>query len=96
VIGSIFSTLYINRLADSAILQALPEAAQTTARDGLAQGLAVAAQAPGPAAGTLRDTVSDAFMSGLHAGCLTAAAVCLVGAVFVLAFLPSHPAGTRQ
>jgi hypothetical protein len=96
VIGSIFSTLYINRLSDSTILQGLPEAAQSTARDGLAQGLAVAAQSPPPIAGALRDNVSDAFMSGLHAGCLTAAAVCLVGAVFVLAFLPSHPAGTRQ
>ena len=31
-------------------------------------------------------------MSGLHAGCLTAAAVCLVGALLVLAFLPAHPA----
>ena len=30
-------------------------------------------------------------MSGLHAGCLTAAAVCLVGAFFVLAVLPAHP-----
>lgn len=95
VIGSIFSTLYINRLADSAMLQALPQAAQETARDGLAQGLAVAAQSPAPIAGTLRDNVSDAFMSGLHGGCLTAAAVCLAGAFFVLAFLPAHPAGSR-
>jgi len=31
-------------------------------------------------------------MSGLHAGCLTAAAVCLVGAFFVLAVLPAYPA----
>ena len=92
VIGSIFSTLYINRLSDSTILQGLPEAAQSTARDGLAQGLAVAAQSPPPIAGALRDNVSDAFMSGLHAGCLTAAAVCLVGALLVLAFLPAHPA----
>ncbi len=74
------------------ILQGLPEAAQSTARDGLAQGLAVAAQSPPPIAGALRDNVSDAFMSGLHAGCLTAAAVCLAGALFVLAFLPAHPA----
>jgi EmrB/QacA subfamily drug resistance transporter len=92
VIGSIFSTLYINRLADSTILQALPQAAQDTARDGLAQGLAVAAQSPAPVAGALRDNVSDAFMSGLHAGCLTAAGVCFAGALFVLAFLPAHPA----
>ncbi len=91
VVGSIFSTLYIRALSDSEILRAAPEAAQETARDGLAQGLQVAAQSPASVAGTLRDTVSDAFMSGLHAGCLTAAAVCLVGAFFVLAFLPAHP-----
>jgi len=43
VVGSIFSTLYISRLSDSAILQAAPESAQATARKGLAQGLQVAA-----------------------------------------------------
>jgi hypothetical protein len=91
VVGSIFSTLYIRYLADSEILRAAPEFAQSTAREGLAQGLQVAAQAPAPAAEALRNTVSDAFMAGLHAGCLTAAAVCLVGAIFVLAFLPAHP-----
>ena len=46
VVGSIFSTLYIHQLSDSAILRALPQAAQATAREGLAQGLAVAAQSP--------------------------------------------------
>ena len=91
VVGSIFSTLYIRSLDDSEILQAAPSSALQTAREGLAQGLQVAAQSPTPVAGTLRDTVSDAFMSGLHAGCLTAAAVCLVGAFFVLAYLPAHP-----
>lgn len=91
VMGSIFSTLYIRQLADSELLRSAPAAAQATARDGLAQGLQVAAQSPPAVAGPLRDTVSDAFMSGLHAGCLTAAAVCLVGALFVLAVLPAHP-----
>ncbi|MDA2892452.1 MFS transporter [Mycolicibacterium sp. BiH015] len=91
VVGSIFSTLYIRHLSDSDILAQAPQAAQESAREGLAQGLQVAAQAPPPIAETLRTTVSDAFMSGLHAGCLTAAAVCLVGAFFVLAFLPAHP-----
>ncbi len=92
VVGSIFSTLYIRHLADSEILRAAPQFAQDTAREGLAQGLQVAASSPPSVAATLRDTVSDAFMSGLHAGCLTAAGVCLVGACFVLAFLPAHPA----
>jgi hypothetical protein len=91
IIGSIFSTMYIRQLSDSSVLGALPESAQETARDGLAQGLQVAAQSPAAVALPLRETVSDAFMSGLHAGCLTASAVCLVGALFVLAFLPAHP-----
>ena len=91
IIGSIFSTMYIRQLSDSAVLRVLPESAQETARDGLAQGLQVASQSPARVAGPLSDTVSDAFMSGLHAGCLTASAVCLAGALFVLAFLPAHP-----
>jgi hypothetical protein len=92
VVGSIFSTLYIRHLSDSEILRAATPPAQATAREGLAQGLQVAAQSPTSVAGAVRDAVSNAFMSGLHAGCLTAAAVCLVGAFFVLAVLPAHPA----
>jgi EmrB/QacA subfamily drug resistance transporter len=92
VLGSIFSTLYIRHLSDSEILRAAPDPAQATAREGLAQGLQVAAQSPPSVSAAVRDTVSDAFMAGLHAGCLTAAAVCLVGAFFVLAVLPAHPA----
>ena len=91
MVGSIFSTLYIRHLSESEILRAAPDPAQATAREGLAQGLQVAAQSPPAVAGAVRDTVSDAFMSGLHAGCLTAAAVCLLGAFFVLAVLPAHP-----
>jgi EmrB/QacA subfamily drug resistance transporter len=91
VVGSIFSTLYIRHLSHSEILRAAPEPVRATAREGLAQGLQVAARSPASIAGALRETVSDAFMSGLHAGCLTAAAVCLAGALLVLAFLPAHP-----
>lgn len=91
VIGSIFSTLYIRHLTESSVLQALPAPARPIAEEGLAQGLAVAAQSPGPVAGAVRDTVSEAFLSGMSAGCLTAAAVCLLGAIFVLAVLPAHP-----
>ena len=91
VIGSIFSTLYIRHLADSQALGAMPAPAQSVAREGLAQGLAVSAQAPPPIAGAVRGAVDNAFLAGLQAGCLTAAAVCLAGAVFVLAVLPAHP-----
>ncbi|MDP9168906.1 MAG: MFS transporter [Actinomycetota bacterium] len=91
VLGSIFSTLYIRHLSDGTVVQMLPPQAQLTAQEGLAQGLQVAARAPSEMANALRDSVSDAFMAGLHAGCLTAGAVCVVGAAFVAAFLPAHP-----
>lgn len=95
VIGSVFSTLYIRHLTDSQALRALPQPARSVAQEGLAQGLAVAAQSQGSIAGAVRATVSDAFLSGMSAGCLTAAAVCLAGALFVLAVLPAHPVGSR-
>lgn len=95
VIGSVFSTLYIRHLTESQALQSLPQPARSVAQEGLAQGLAVAGQSPPSMADTVRSTVSDAFLSGMSAGCLTAAAVCLAGAFFVLAVLPAHPVGTR-
>ena len=91
VLGSIFSTLYIRHLADSAALGSLPDPVQATASEGLAQGLQVAARAPAPMVEALRDNVSEAFMAGLHAGCMTAGAVCVAGALFALVFLPAHP-----
>ena len=96
VLGSVFSTLYIRRLTESPIMGALPDEARSVAEDGLAQGLTVAAQSPGAVAGAVRDSVSDAFLSGMSAGCLTAAAVCLIGALFVLAVLPAHPDAPRS
>ncbi|TRW78488.1 MFS transporter [Mycolicibacterium sp. 018/SC-01/001] len=91
VLGSVFSTLYLSRVNDAAALQMLPEPARAVAGEGLAQGLAVAAQSPAPIAGSVRGAVSDAFLSGLSAGCLTATGVCLAGALFVLLALPSRP-----
>ena len=96
VIGSIFSTLYIRQLTDAPALQALPSPARALAEEGLAQGLAVAQRSPGSAAGAVQRTVSDAFLSGMSAGCLTAAAVCVAGAFFVLAALPAQPAGSQN
>ena len=96
VIGSIFSTLYIRQLGESQALQALPEPASDIAQDGLAQALTVAAQSPPPMAAAVRESVNEAFLSGLNAGCLTAAAICLAGALFVLAVLPAHPIGEKR
>ncbi len=96
VIGSIYSTLYLQHLDRSALLAALPPAARDTARQGLAQGLAVADQAPNQIAAAVRSTVSDGFLSGLHTGCATAAVICLLGAVAVALLLPAHLAAPAE
>ena len=92
VLGSIYSTLYLQHLDRSADLAALPSAARNSARSGLAQGLAVADHAPAALTAGVRAGVSDGFIAGLHAGCLTAGAICLLGAVAVALALPAHPA----
>jgi len=56
----------------------------------------VASHFPAPVAPAMRDEVTAAFMSGLHAGCLAAAVVCLAGAIAMLAALPAHPLTTRS
>jgi EmrB/QacA subfamily drug resistance transporter len=91
VLGSIYSTLYLHHLDHSAIIGRLPQAARELARQGLAQGLAVADRTPAPGRAAVHEVVQGGFLNGLHAGCLTAAAVCLLGAVAVLLVLPAHP-----
>lgn len=91
VLGSIYSTVYAGRLGAADPLFALPADVQATAREGLAQGLQVANRVPGAMSDTLRQAVIDAFMAGLHAGCVTAAVVCAAGALLVAAYLPAHP-----
>jgi EmrB/QacA subfamily drug resistance transporter len=91
VLGSIYSTLYLRGIDDSAVLSALPTEARGLAGEGVAQGLAVAQAVPGAGGSAVRGAVVDAFLDGLHAGCLTAAGVCLLGAVAVAVLLPARP-----
>ncbi len=80
IIGSVYTSLYTSHLLHSAAGQ-LPALALQAARSSVGAGIAVAAHAPGP----VLDAVRTSFMSGLHAGCLVAAAVCWIGALGSLA-----------
>jgi hypothetical protein len=91
VLGSIYSTLYLRSLDSSAVMSVLPTGVRELAGEGVAQGLAVAQAAPAGAAPAVRTAVVDAFLDGLHAGCLTAAGVCLLAAVAVAILLPARP-----
>jgi EmrB/QacA subfamily drug resistance transporter len=92
IIGSVFSSIYVNVLdgagADSAFAQLPPEAQELT-RESVGAAQYVAGEL-GAAAGPYLAEVNDAFLSGLGIGCLVAAGVAFGGAVFASRFLPAR------
>jgi len=92
VLGSILASGYRGDM-DSAVAS-LPPQARDIAQDSLAGGLAVAERLGD---GRLAATAQDAFLSGMHAAALVAAAVALAGALVAAIFLPSRePAAVRE
>ena len=91
VLGSILASGYRGDM-DSAV-SALPPQARDIAQDSLAGGLAVAERLGD---GRLAATAQDAFLSGMHAAALVAAAVALMGALVAAIFLPSHERVTAR
>jgi len=87
VIGSVFSSVYLSRLAATPV-HALPASAYAAARGSVAAALDIARHHPDPAALT-RD-VTASFMAGLHAACVVAALACWGGAGAALR-LPGRP-----
>lgn len=92
VLGSVFASLYVRHLHPTGRLVAVPAGLLDRAHESFGAGLAVAAGSPAPIAGPLHAAVVTGFLDGLRAGCLTAAGVCVVGALAVLLFLPARPA----
>ena len=68
----------------------VPSGVADTASQSLSAALEVAAQAPPALAERVLLAAQHAFISGLGAGCLVAAAAVGVGAVVALVFLPSR------
>lgn len=97
-VGSVFASFYVSTLADQPAWTDAPAQLYETARNGV--GLAIAGvegnreQIGDTAANTLIESAQAAFVSGLEAGCLVAAAVTFLGAILTARFLPSNP-GTQ-
>lgn len=88
VIGSVFSSLYVNSLDGSPAITALPEPAREATEESIGAAQIVAPEL-GAQAGQYLDAVNEAFLSGMSAGCLVAAAVAAAGALFAARFLPA-------
>jgi hypothetical protein len=83
VIGSLFSSVYADRLLST--LSGVPPAQAEQAAESVAVSDALATADP-----ALLDTVNDAFLVGLHGGCLTIGLLCLAGALFSALALPGR------
>ena len=90
VVGSVFASIFGPQLRDSLSTLAVPADVADTASQSLGAALEVAAQAPPALAERVLLAAQHAFISGLGAGCLVAAAAVGVGAVVALVFLPSR------
>jgi hypothetical protein len=82
VVGSVFSSVFASRLADSAFA-----ATGQAERASDSVPVAVAIAGPDPA---LLQAVQDSFLSGLTVGCLVVAGLCFAAAVAGLAALPGR------
>ncbi len=95
VIGSVYASLYASRLTGR-LPGGLPKPLRDASHDSVGAALQVAGRigAGGHAqlAGAIQHAASSAFFHGFSAGCLVAAGVSAVGAVFAAVLLPAQPA----
>jgi len=84
VVGSLFSSLYADRLVDR-MPPAVDAATAELAGESVAVADRLAVDVPGVGA-----ALEDAFLLGLHTGCLVIGLLCLAGAAFGVAALPGR------
>jgi hypothetical protein len=99
VIGSIFTSLYIHSIAGSRAAALIPASLLARSKESVGAALLGARQlaATNPrAAALLTQAAHHAFFDGFKVGCMVAAAVAVVGGVFVAVFLPAHPTESRE
>jgi EmrB/QacA subfamily drug resistance transporter len=90
VLGSIFTSLYADRIAGGAFA-ALPEPVRRAAQDSVAAAIGSAGQATGAGRTALVEALNGSFMSGFHTASLVGAGICWLGALGAL-LLPGRTA----
>jgi hypothetical protein len=94
VIGSVYASLYGNRL-NTTLPHLLPSSAKDTAHQSVGGAYAVAQHltSSGQAAlgRALHDAAADAFIHGISIACLVAGGVAVAGALLTARFLPAQP-----
>ena len=101
VTGSIFVSLYSPRLVETfnkipGLVDALPAGLFAQAEQSVGAAYAVAQNSPPSMQQTVADAVSESFMNGFGAACLTVSAAAFTGALLALKFLPPRASTTDQ
>ncbi len=89
VVGSVFASIYAHQLCTGVIAR-LPASARELASQSMASAYAVARHLPPPGQRAVITDANHAFLHGLQAGSLVAAATALAGAAAVLLLLPAR------
>jgi hypothetical protein len=99
IVGSVMSSAYGSHVLAALTRLGAPAAVMSAARQSVVAGLDVAAHLPPGLRDAAAAAARQAFMDGLRAGSLVAAAATTVAALATLAFLPAHarqPSDTAQ
>jgi DHA2 family multidrug resistance protein-like MFS transporter len=88
VTGSVMSWYYGNRLGTAWGALGLPRSVVETGKESVGAGLALARTLPPAQVPVATDVLKNSFMTGMHAGSVTVAAVTFAGAIAALIFLP--------
>lgn len=89
IIGSVFSSVYINALDDGPTFSQLPPEVQDLTAESVGAARTIAGEL-GPNANAYLSEVNDAFLTGLSVACYVAAGVAIAGAIFAKKFLPAE------
>jgi EmrB/QacA subfamily drug resistance transporter len=88
IVGSLISSIYASRVADS--VANLPDAARTAAEDSIGKANAVAAGLPATEAARVSDAAARAFTDALGIGFAVAAGCALLAAIAAKLWLPAR------
>jgi EmrB/QacA subfamily drug resistance transporter len=91
VIGSVFSSVYVNALNTKPIFTSLTDTQRELSKDSIVAAANIAREL-GSNGRAFFTEVSNSFLSGLSVACLVVAGVALAGSLFAWRFLPSHAA----
>jgi EmrB/QacA subfamily drug resistance transporter len=89
VLGSVLSSVFGSKMADSFDGASVPGGARDIAEHSIGGALAVAEQVGGAAGAAIRDAARSAFVDGFHTTSVVAAGFALLGATVALVFLPA-------